>query len=925
MAINSLSAASKGFSGLASGIDTESVVKSMLSGTQNKIDSQNQKKTQLEYKQDLYRSVISDLQTFQTTYFSYTNQSSNLLSQSFFESKSASTTSSNYTVTATSSAAVGNVTINEIKSLATNFKQTANTTASTAISGTLSAEKIQSLSDALTDELITFKIGTKTIDVSVGALAGKSSLEAKNILNAALKDGGTALATVEYVNGSFTLTTANKDDTVSITGESASKLFGSSNISGTGSASFKLDTSAVLPTLSVTIDGVAKSVTFNPLSATGTDAEQASAIANQLNSAIASAFGSGINVSADASGNISFVPSNTSRKISITGDEDTMAALGFKSSISNKISLTNSLNNNYFATTVVGQRQEFKINGVDFSFSSDQSISSIMNAINASDAGVKVTYSSTTDKFSIESTSSGLRKDYSFEISQSEGNLMTALFGVAPTGNTTGATLTRQSTSATIPAGEFLFEPGTVNLNVNGSSVALTIPNNYTSAESLVSAINEALVTQFGKDSADNPNVSFKISEDGKTVNLNTSADYTAYIYDDSLTALGFNTKVTGASTLAELGIKDDVIFSINGHTPLTSITASDTIDTMIGKIKVDYAAAGGNVDNLKISLEQSSEGKAYIRICGVDIPMNFIDTSGKLFGQTEGNLSTQTSVTGGLTTVEPGSNAIAVINGVEIERNTNSFTVDGVSLSLLNKTNTASTITVTQDTDRIYDTVVKFVDDYNKLINSMNELLDADPTYKKYPPLTTEQEDEMTEKQVEKWETKAKEGLLRNDSTLSGVLASMRRTLYTKPEGSMALYDLGITTSYFGTKDNLTVSDPTKLKSLIAENPDAIMKLFTDTDTGLATMLNDALSDAARTSTVNPGSLVRIAGATGKTDTSSSIYKQVRDIKSNLKTLETKYQKEYKRYWAKFNSMESLISNMNSTSSWLSSMMSSS
>lgn len=916
MAINSLSAASKGFSGLASGIDTESVVKSMLSGTQNKIDSQNQRKTQLEYKQEMYRSVISDLQTFQTTYFSYTNQSSNLLSQSFFESKNASTTSSNYTVTATSSAAVGNVTINEIKSLATNFKQTANSTASTAITGTLSTEKIQSLSDALTDDLITFKIGTKTIDVSVGALAGKSSLEAKNILNAALEDGGTPLATVEYVNGSFTLTTANKDDTFSITGESASKLFGSSNISGTGSASFKLNTSAVLPTLSVTIDGVSKSISFNPL-------DTSTSIGDQLNSAIASAFGSGITV-AQSNGKISITPSNQSRKISITGDEDTMAALGFKSSVSNKISLTNSLNNNYFATTVVGQRQEFKINGVDFSFSSDQSISSIMNAINTSNAGVKVTYSSTTDKFSIESTSSGLREaGYGFDISQSEGNLMTALFGVAPSGNTTGASLTKQLTSATIPDGDFLFKPGTVNLNVNGNNVSLTIPNNYTSANSLVSAINEALVTQFGKDSTDNPNVSFKISEDGKTIDLNTSADYSAYICDDSLSALGFDTKVTGTSALAELGIKDNVVFNIGGN-PL-SIPVSDSIDTTIQKIKDAYTAAGGVSPDFDVSFEQSSEGKAYIRICGVDIPMDFIDTSGKLFGQTEGNLSTQTSVTGGLTTVEQGSNAVVMINGVEIERNTNSFTVDGVSLTLLTKTDVPSSITVTQDTDRIYDTVVKFIDDYNKLTNNINELLDADPTYKKYAPLTTEQEDEMTEKQVEKWETKAKEGLLRNDSTLSGVLASMRRTLYTKPDGSMALYDLGITTSYFGTKDNLTVSDSTKLKSLIAENPDAIMKLFTDTDTGLATMLNDALSDAARTSTVNPGSLVRIAGAAGKTDTSSNIYKQVRDIKSNLKTLETKYQKEYKRYWAKFNSMESLISNMNSTSSWLSSMMSSS
>ncbi|WMJ82880.1 flagellar filament capping protein FliD [Oscillospiraceae bacterium LTW-04] len=920
MAINSLSAASKGFSGLASGIDTESVVKSMLSGTQSKIDSQNQKKTQLEYKQEMYRSIISDLQTFQTTYFSYTNQAANLLSQSFFESKNASTTSSNYTVSATSGAAAGNMTVDSITSLASNFKQTANNSASAVISGTLNTEKLQALSQTLTDELITFKIGTKTIDVSVGELAGKSSLEAKNILNAALKEGDTALATVEYVNGSFTLTTSDENSSFSITGSSkALELVGGTNISGTGSASFKLDTSAVLPTLSVTIDGVAKSVTFNPMSETG--------IAEQLNSAIASAFGGGITVS-EAGGEISLTASNSSRKISITGDDDTMAALGLKNRVSNKISLNNSLNNNYFATPVVGQRQEFTINGVDFSFSSDQTISSIMNAINNSDAGVKISYSSTTDTFSLAATSSGSRGDgYSFDISQSEGNLMTALFGVSPSGNTTGAALNKELTSASIPEGDFLFKSGTVNLNVNGSKVTLTIPNNYTSADSLVKAVNEALVEQFGKDSADNPNVSFAISEDGKTINLNTAEGYTAHVYDDSLSALGFNTKVTGTSTLAELGIKDNVVFNIGENT--LSFDVSTSINDMISQINTAAKAVkqSQQIDPLPAdwSIASFDESNAYIRICGVDIPMNFIDTSGKLFEQTEGNLSNQTDIVGPLFTTTDGSNAVVTVNGVEIERSTNSFTVDGISLTLLSETQEASTVTVTQDTDKIYETVTKFIDDYNTLINSFNKLLDADPTYKKYPPLTVAQEDEMTESQVEKWETKAKEGLLRNDSALSGVLSAMRKTLYTKPEGSLAFYDLGITTSYFGTKDNLVISDPSKLKSLISENPGEVMKLFTDAETGLSTLMNNAINDAARTSTVNPGSLVRIAGSAGRTDTSSNIHKQINDIKSSLNRLEDKYQKEYKRYWAKFNSMESLISNMNSTSSWLTSMMSSS
>lgn len=907
MAINSLSASSKGFSGLASGIDTESVVKQMLAGTQNKIDSQNQKKTQLEYKQELYRNVISDLQKFQTTYFSYTNQASNLLSQSFFESKSASTTSKSYTVSATSSATSGNITINKVKSLASNFKQTATKRASAEIVGTIDDTKLQALKAAL-DETITFKIGTETIDVALSEFAGKSSLEARTTLNNALQ----GKATVEYVNGAFTLKATDTDAKVSITGsEAALKLVGGAGISGTGSASFKMNTAAVLPTLAVTIDGTTKSISFNPLNT-------AVSIADQLNSAISSAFGTGITVS-EADGKISF-SSSVDRKISLSGNEDTMTALGLKTNASNKIVLNTALSDNYFATPVLGQRQEFTINGVDFSFSSDQSVSSIMNAINNSDAGVKISYSATTDTFSLEATTSGARgANYRFDITQSEGNLMTAMFGVAPSGNTTGATLSKSvMTGAAIPEGDFLFEGGTVNLNVNGDKVSLTIPSAYTSASELVDAINGTLAEQFGKDGEDNANVSFVISEDGKSISLNTAEGYTAHVYDDSLSALGFSTKATGSTTLGELGVEDAIVFKIGGTT--LSFNSNKTIDDIVTEIKAGYIAAGGNSTDFDISFDES---KAYIRICGVDIPMDFVDVSGKLIGQTEGRLDAYAAAPD-LFQVTDGSNAVVEVNGVEIERNTNSFTVDGVSLTLLAKTDESSTITVTQGTDQIYDTVIKFMSDYNTLTNSINKLLDADPTYKKYLPLTSTQEDEMSDSQIQKWEEKSKEGLLRNDSSLAGVLSSLRRTLYTKPEGSLALYDLGITTSYFGTKDNMTISDPSKLKSLIAENPDAVMKLFTDSETGLATLLNKAISDATRTSPTNPGTLVRIAGATGKTDTSSNIYKQIKDIKDGLDRLETRYQTEYGRYWKQFNAMESMISNMNGTSSWLTSMMSS-
>ena len=64
---------SKGVSGLVSGLDTESLVESMLSNIQSKIDKQTQEQKRLEWKQEIYRGVISDINSFQSKYFNLTS------------------------------------------------------------------------------------------------------------------------------------------------------------------------------------------------------------------------------------------------------------------------------------------------------------------------------------------------------------------------------------------------------------------------------------------------------------------------------------------------------------------------------------------------------------------------------------------------------------------------------------------------------------------------------------------------------------------------------------------------------------------------------------------------------------------------------------------------------------------------------------
>jgi flagellar capping protein FliD len=196
-----------------------------------------------------------------------------------------------------------------------------------------------------------------------------------------------------------------------------------------------------------------------------------------------------------------------------------------------------------------------------------------------------------------------------------------------------------------------------------------------------------------------------------------------------------------------------------------------------------------------------------------------------------------------------------------------------------------------------------------------------ADATYKDYAPLTAAQKADMSDREIELWEEKSKEGLLRNDQYLDRILGAMRTSMYTRPEGSgIAIYDLGITTSYYTNDGNLNPESIDKLRIAIENNPEGVRQLFAGAG-GIMELLNNAINTAARSSYGSPGYIAAQAGS-NSLDTSSNIYRQVEQIDRQLQSLENRYWSEYDRYWKQFNTMEQLISQMNSQSSWLSQMM---
>lgn len=188
----------------------------------------------------------------------------------------------------------------------------------------------------------------------------------------------------------------------------------------------------------------------------------------------------------------------------------------------------------------------------------------------------------------------------------------------------------------------------------------------------------------------------------------------------------------------------------------------------------------------------------------------------------------TEASAQAKINTQAQGANAEVTIDGKHYDLTTNKQTVAGVTYTFVGKTaGTTAKVTVNQDTDKIVDYVKQFVDDYNTLLDSLNDKL-AETRYSDYKPLSTTQEEEMTEKQIEKWNEKAKSGLLYHSATIRDLVSAMREAVYTKVDAVDSKYNtlsaIGVSTST--TKGHLTF-DEDKLRAALAEDSDCVYQLF--------------------------------------------------------------------------------------------------
>lgn len=414
-------------------------------------------------------------------------------------------------------------------------------------------------------------------------------------------------------------------------------------------------------------------------------------------------------------------------------------------------------------------------------------------------------------------------------------------------------------------------------------------------------------------------------------------------------TAYGESNRVNLSASILEsgLGIKDDMFdadgkfkFKINGKE--ITISKEDTMSDIMKRINeetdvnITYQSAAD-----KFVITSKNEGASGT----IQFEADNEEALKKLFGQ---NILDEAKGQDAVLSVKyAGSD-----EEIEIVRDSNSFKVDGMTITVkgtfgykkdengeliedvngeLIEDDTAESVTFDAqvDEDKITETIKKMVEEFNEIIELVNQEAKTKPD-RDYSPLTSSQKEELSESEIKAWEEKAKEGLLFNDNDIKGLSNGLRFILGSGDK--QTLEKMGITSSSSASDNGKLTFDENTFRAALASDPEGVQKMFTkvqekDADgnitqtNGIAQNLKEVLDKYAKTIGEPKGVLITRAGSTKSpaSITTNSLYKQIQEIDERIAQLQDKLTMEQDRYIKQFTSLETLISQMNSQSGMLS------
>ncbi|CUH96271.1 hypothetical protein P22_2361 [Propionispora sp. 2/2-37] len=556
------------------------------------------------------------------------------------------------------------------------------------------------------------------------------------------------------------------------------------------------------------------------------------------------------------------------------------------------------------------------------------------------------TYFSTTSSSSLMLQSSFLKFDVS-----SDSSAVTATYTSSASAGTHTVTVSQLATAATLSnstniSKEVQGSSSADYSSLSGTSFVITVDDatrtvsldNVSDLDSLQEAIDAAVGEGKVVVSEDDDGVlSITAADDSGVQEIAISAPSSG---TSALSKLGFGSDAnlsnrltisTKLSALADQFSNGTLTFNSLGQIELTingttlQFDSDDTLSEMISKVNSSDCGATMKYDEVsgKLTLTANDTGAGNTLTVTESDGSNFLEAA---FGIT------------GSTATASGKDAIVTVDGVKLTRSSNTFTVDGVKYTVTAETSEKANITVTQDSQAIYDLISNFVDAYNDLIDTINSALDEDYD-SDYAPLTDDQKEEMTDDEIEQWESKAKTGLLENDSTLKSLVRNLRQSLTDSVSGiSTSIFGIGISSGSYDEKGKLYIDEDT-LMDAIESDPEAIMNLFTQksetygstsdarnltskqqsvrySEEGLAWRFYDILTKNVATkvdSSGDKGLLIELAGTDDDSSaTDNTYYTKISKLEDEIADEEDRLDDYEDSLYTKYTNLETYLEEMN-------------
>lgn len=922
-------------SGLASGLDTEGMIENLVKSYQTKINSLNQQATKTEWKQEAYRSIISKMVGFTNKYTSYSS-ATNLLSPSFFNNAVKVVTQGLYKDKVTASGKTGSdIALNAVHQLAT----AAQYRVGDGLLNSGDGKNIRSASDIDlfgTTELsalsgsMTVVYGSQKLNINFDEVADKKAMEEiRTKLGAGATDADVLAGLINQKLEGQKITFSN--------GQSENAQDRVKAVVSGGSIVFEDQKSSAGNALYI----------------------------SQASGNVAKTLGLDLDKADENKDVRSF--SMSALKGGLTRKEDTAEYLSGKAM---NLTLNGSTKTIYLPTMekiagTDGNPDKYKINGIEvekkdvaskYAEAVDEAVNKAFKGkikVEASDAGADGKLKL---NFNVKEDGSDLR------ITSDVGEAL----GIGQTATT------YLNTSKTL--GELKGKDGKSILD------GLTSAGRDDKGNALYAfEINGVTVGKYSKDA--------KLSDILNDINSNKEAGVKVS-YSQTTKEFLFSAKETGADS--EIVMGDGLAQAMFGNTSMKVDTNQKTADFLGDRLTggLQGKEFALNVDGKEVKFNFNSNTGTLSQMltkvntlmsdAGIDAKASFdstgalvlTDTNGKQVSyKAEGKDNIAAMLAKPQIEYAKGQDAefTATINGKEMRmtRSSNSVSIDGLTINMketfdssvktdkngdpvldadgneirnLDKNgkpvyNAEASVTFksSTDSDKIVDAVKAMLEDYNAILSEIRGAYSTLPAQKtdgsSYEPLTSDQASNYSESEQQRYEEKAKQGILFADRDLSSLYNKLQNMFSPSGQDGAILRGMGITSSYDISTGALTISlDEDKLRSMLDSDPDMVADVFTKTsgNGGVMQNLKSTLDAYAKTSGEPKGILIQKAGSplSPLSLMNNTWQKQIDNYNKQIEKWQDKLSSQVDRYTQQFSRLEQLIQQMNSQSSTLAGMM---